>query len=112
VQHWVSSEDWFNWEFLCERPGKFNVSITANTAFQGLWDFGHQLIVEFGDQKNDLVIADSGIPSEPFQKRTYQAGRIHIEKAGLYQIAVKAKNLDRTNGQGFTMSMVKLEPLQ
>jgi hypothetical protein len=110
VQRWISTEDWFTWEFLCQHPGEFNISITASTRFQGLWDFGHQIVVEFGDQKNEVTIVDTGIPTGRFQKRTYPAGRIRIEKEGLYQIAVRAKNLVNTNGEGFTMSMVKLEP--
>lgn len=110
VKRWVYIEDWFHWEFLCQRPGEFNVSITASTGYQGLWDFGHQLVVEFSDQKIDVAISNTGIPTDHFQKRTYQAGRILVEKAGLHRISVRAKNLVSTNGQGFTLSMVKLEP--
>jgi alpha-L-fucosidase len=110
VQRWISTEDWFYWDFLCEHPGEFKVLVTASTGFNALWDFGHQLVVELGDQKNVVTIADTGIPLERFQKRTYQAGRIVIDKAGLYRIVVRANNLVSTNSQGFTMSMLKLEP--
>jgi alpha-L-fucosidase len=111
VRRWLSTEDWFSWEFLCESPGEFNVLVTASSDFNGLWDHGHQIVVEFGDQRNIVEIVDTGVPTESFQKRTYQAGRIRIEKTGLYGITVRAKNLVNTNGQGFTMSMLKLEPL-
>jgi alpha-L-fucosidase len=110
VKSWTSTRDWFSWKVLCEHPGEFAVKITATTDFNASWDFGHQLVVEFSDQKNEVTVADTGIQTDRFQKRTYQAGRISIEKAGLYQIAVKAKMLINNNGQGFTLSMVKLEP--
>jgi len=110
VKRWSSTEDWFSWEFLCEHPGKFDVQVTATTDFNASWDFGHQLEVEFTDQKNDFTIEDTGVPSDRFQKRIHPAGKILIEKAGLYQIAIKAKALVNANGQGFTLSMVNLKP--
>lgn len=110
VQRWVSTADWFSWEFLCEHPGEYDVSITASTGARALWDFGHQIVVEFGDQTHEISIEDNGIPTKRFQRRTYQAGKIRILKAGLHRIAVKAKQLVGTNGQGFTLSMLKLEP--
>ncbi len=110
VQRWMSTADWFSWEFLCEHSGEFNVSVMGSTNPWVLGDFGHQIVVEFGDQKNEVEILDSDNPAERYPKRTYPVGRIRIEKAGLYRIAVRANKLVSTNGQGFTMSMVKLEP--
>jgi alpha-L-fucosidase len=110
VQRWFSTDDWFSWEFLCEHPGEFDVTVTATTNFNGVWDFGHELIVQYEGQENKFAAADDGTPTTGYQKRTYQAGKIHIDQAGAHRIIIKASNLSRTHGQGFTMSMVKLQP--
>lgn len=108
VTKWFSAKDWFSWEFICEHPGEYNVEIIAATGFKSLWDFGHQIVVEFGDQRNSVKIVDTGIPTGIFQERTFEAGKININNGGLCQLSIKASELIHTNGQGFTMSMVKL----
>jgi len=110
VTRWFSVDDWFSWEFMCEHPREYDIEIIATTEFKSLWDFGHQVVVEFDDQKNSVEILDTGIPTTRFQKRTFRAGKISIKNAGLCQLSVKASELIHTNGQGFTMSMVKLIP--
>ena len=112
VKRWFSTEDWFSWEFVCEHPGEFDVEVTATTDFNASWDFGHRILIEYVGRENHLEIVDTGIPTAGFQKRTYAAGKIRIDTAGLHSISVKANSLAKTNEQGFTLSMVKLEPLK
>ncbi len=110
VQRWFSADDWFGWEFLCEHPGEFDVTVTATSNFNGVWDFGHELSVQYNGQENQFTVMDDGTPTAGYQKRSYQAGKIRIGQPGTHHIAVKASSLSKTNGQGFTMSMVKLQP--
>lgn len=110
VQRWFSTDDWFSWEFLCENPGEFDVTVTATSNFNGVWDFGHELFIEYNGHKNRFVVTDDGTPTAGYQKRTYNAGKIRIDHAGMHRVDVKASNLSKKNGQGFTMSMVKLQP--
>lgn len=112
VQNWFSEKDWFSWEFLCEHPGEYEVLLTAGTDFLGLWDFDHRIAVEYETAVNEVLIDDTGIPTYGYQKRTWNAGRIRIETEGLHTIAVKALSLNRAQGQGFPMTMVRLSPVQ
>jgi alpha-L-fucosidase len=110
VRNWFSTEDWFSWEFLCMHPGEYEATVTISTGFHGIWDFGHQAILQFNGQENLCSIEDTGIPTGGYQKRIFNAGRFRIDTAGLHRISIKASNLSRTNGQGFQMSTVNLQP--
>ena len=112
IRNWFSTEDWFSWEFLCEHPGEYEINVTISTGFHGIWDFGHQAVIQYNSQENILSIEDTGIPTAGYQKRTFEAGRIQINSAGLHHISIKALNLSRTNGQGFQMSSVNLQPVR
>ena len=111
IQKWFSTDDWFSWEFQCEHPGKFEVMLMVKTDYNSLWDFGHKVTVEVGKQKNNVEILDSGIQTDRFQTRTFDAGTVQIDSEGLHSISVKASELTKAHGQGLTMSMVKLVPV-
>lgn len=110
VHQWLSTDDWFSWEFLCEHPGEFEVTVTATTGYHGNWDFGHELVVECDGQESHVVIEDTATPTGHYQKRTYEAGKIGINSAGLHSISIKALSLACKNRQGFQMSLVNLKP--
>ncbi len=110
VKRWFSTDDWFSWDFLCESPGKFDVMVTTSTDFNGLWDFGHQLVVQYNGQECSFQVEDSGIATAGFQKRTYHAGEIRIDKTGMHSISIRALRLTNENGHGFPMTIVKLVP--
>jgi alpha-L-fucosidase len=110
VERWLSTEDWFSWEFLCAHPGEFDATVTVSTGFHGLWDFGHELALTCDGQENHLRIEDTGIPTGGYQKRTYRAGRFRIGSEGLCRVSIRSSSLSCTNGQGFQMSSVKLHP--
>lgn len=110
VRQWLSTDDWFSWEFLCEHPGAFDVSVTAATGYHGNWDFGHELMLECEGQALRFTIEDEGLPTGHYQKRTYPAGRIQIDSPGLHRVSIKAMSLTCRNRQGFQMSMINLRP--
>jgi hypothetical protein len=107
---WLSTDDWFSWEFLCEHPGEFDASVTIATGPRGLWDFGHEVVVACAGQEKRLQIEDTGIPTERFQKRAFAAGRFRIASEGLQSVSIKASSLSRANGQGFQLSSLGLHP--
>jgi alpha-L-fucosidase len=111
ARSWVSTDDWLGWEFLCEHPGEFDVSVTIATGPRGLWDFGHEVVLACGGQANSLRIEDTGIPTERFQKRAFAAGRLRIGSEGLQSVSIRASSLSRANGQGFQLSSMKLHPV-
>ena len=110
AKDWFSVEDWLSWEFLCAHPGEFDVLVTISSNFYGLWDFGHKIVVKCGDYENHLLIEDSGIPTNGYQQRTFDAGQIRIDSDGKHAISIKALSLACVKGQGFQLSSVKLQP--
>ncbi|MGE5613827.1 MAG: alpha-L-fucosidase [Bacillota bacterium] len=111
VKNWMSTADWFRWEFLCEHPGEFDVFVTISTGFHGIWDFGHRVAVRFGGQENRIVITDDGKPTAGYQKRVFHAGRIRIDSAGRHDIELRALSISCANRQGIQLSSVKLQPV-
>jgi hypothetical protein len=110
AQKWFSTEEWFDWEFLCAHPGEFHAAVTISTGFHGIWDLGHEVIVSCDDQESRLQIEDTGIPTAGFQKRTFQAGSFRIEREGRHRLSIKASRLTRANGKGLQMSSIHLRP--
>lgn len=108
VRNWFSIEDWLSWEFLCEHPGTYDATVTLCTGFHGNWDFGHQVVIQHNGQERPCNIQDMNLPTEGYQKRTFDAGRFQINAAGLQSISMKALYLSRTNGQGLQLSSVNL----
>lgn len=110
VQKWMSDKDWFSWEFICENPGVFNLSITVSSGFHGIWDFGHEVVFACNGQEKHLTIEDTGMPTDHFQKRTFSAGTIRIDNKGLNYLSLRAAGLVKQEGQGLTMATVNLSP--
>ena len=110
VKNWFSTSDSLSWEFLCAHPGEFDVMVTTSSNFYGLWDFGHEIVVECGENMNHLSIEDSGVPTAGYQQRTFSAGTISIKTEGRHHISIRAKNLSYANGQGFQLSSMILRP--
>lgn len=110
IRNWLSTEDWFSWEFLCEHPGEFEVTVTISTGYHGIWDFGHEVVVECNGHENYLRIDDTGIPTGHYQKRTFEAGKVCIYTQGKCSISIRASSLSLSNMQGFQLSSVKLTP--
>ena len=110
VHGWVSTDDWFSWEFLCEHPGTFDVTVTMSTDYQGNWDFGHEVVIACDHQEIRGRIENDGTPTGHYQKRMFQAGAVHLDAAGHYSISIRATAINIKNLQGILMSMVKLKP--
>ncbi len=112
VRKWLSVEDWFSWEFLCEHPGEFDVFVTLSTGFHGIWDFGHQIAIQYEGQKNQIEISDDGKPTAGYQKRTFHAGKIRIDSEGQHDISIHALRISPAKRQGIQLSSVKLQPVK
>ncbi len=110
VQNWTSTEDWLQWEFLCEHPGCFEAEVTISSGYHGVWDFGHEIVMECNGCENRFTIEDTGRPTDHYQKRIFKAGKISIGSAGKQSLTIRAIKLASENMQGFTLSLVKLTP--
>jgi alpha-L-fucosidase len=110
VKNWSSTSDWLSWEFLCAHPGEYDVMVSLSSNFWGLWDFGHKIDIECGENVNHLLIEDTGVPTTGYQQRTYSAGTVSVDSEGQHRISIKATSLSCTNGQGFQLSSVRLQP--
>ena len=111
VHSWVSTDDWFSWEFLCEHPGVFDITVTMSTDYHGNWDFGHEVVIECNHQETRGRIENDATPTGHYQKRMFHVGTIQLDTAGQYTINIRAAAISATNLQGILMSMVKLTPV-
>jgi alpha-L-fucosidase len=111
VQGWLSSAEWFDWEFVCEHPGDYRVSVTMSTGYHGNWDFGHEIAVHCCGQEIRAKIEDTGIPTGHYQKRTFDAGTLRLDAQGRHRLAIRALHIVSANRQGILLSMVKLTPV-
>ncbi len=112
VQHWLSKTDWFSWEFLCEHPGEFDVTITLSTDYHGNWDFGHEVIMQCNEQQLTASILNDGTPTGHYQKRTFNIGKLRLDSQGAYSISIKASEIISSNQQGILLSMIQLTPVK
>ncbi len=111
VQRWLSTDDWFSWAFICAHPGVFAVEVSIRTGFHGIWDFGHTAQVAVDGQKSTVLMADTGIPTSGYQKRTFQAGTVTILFAGLHELRISALEISSTSRQGIQLSSIRLVPV-
>lgn len=111
VKNWLSTSDWFSWEFLCEHPGEFDVFVTLSTGFHGIWDFGHRIAIQYEGQENLAEITDDGKPTGGYQKRIFHAGKIRINSQERHNISIRALSISCGRRQGVQLSSLKLQPV-
>lgn len=79
---WTDKDDFAEWEFKVDKPGKYNVTVHQGCGAGG----GSEIAVMFGEKQLNFVVQDTG----GFQKWVpVSAGELQIEKPGTYRLAVK-----------------------
>lgn len=83
--YWTDPQDFAEWEFTVEKPGKFNVAVHQGCGGGG----GSDVSVMLDGQKLDFKVKETG----GFQNwSTVNAGELKIEKPGTYRLTVKPQN--------------------
>lgn len=82
--YWSDPEDFAEWEFKVEKPGKFAVAVD-----QGCVGGGSEVAVVLDGQELKFKVQDTG----GFQKwTTLNVGEVKIEKPGTYRLTVKPQS--------------------
>ena len=83
--YWTDPEDFAEWEFTVEKPGKFAVAVHQGCGGGG----GSEVAVSLDGQELKFKVQDTG----GFQQWTQiKAGEVQIEKPGTYHLVVKPQN--------------------
>jgi hypothetical protein len=114
---WVAAQDWVNWDFKVFEPGTFEVvAVTAPPARGATWDGGHKLTVEVAGSKLETTMTQDGDQVDPSNPHTKffvsKLGRVTIEKAGPYQLALKPSSIEAQRKGGLTLATLKLVPVR
>jgi alpha-L-fucosidase len=117
VERWLNREEWMNWEFKVTRPGVFDVIVlTSEQKYGRDWEGDHRVEVEVAGQKLSSVIDNDGkeeSPANPYWKYVIsRMGRITVERAGPYSLALKPELIRGEKKLGLTLVSIKLIPVQ
>ncbi len=79
---WTELEDFAEWEFTVDKPGKYKVTVHQGCGAGG----GSEVAVLLGEQQLKFTVQDTG----GFQKwAPVSVGEVEIKKGGTYRLAVK-----------------------
>lgn len=83
--YWTELEDFAEWEFTVDKPGKYKVTVHQGCGAGG----GSEIAVLLGDQQLKFTVQDTG----GFQKwAPVSVGEIEIKKGGTHRLAVKPQS--------------------
>ena len=116
AERWTNKDEWMDWTFKLSDPGTFDVVVVTSQQKYGRdWEGGHVLTLEIAGQKLKSTINDDGReenPTNPYWPYVIsKAGRISIDKAGKYELALKPDSLTADKKLGLTLVSVKLVPV-
>lgn len=82
---WTEKEDFAEWEFTVDKPGKYAVTVHQGCGAGG----GSKVAVQLGDQKLNFTVKDTG----GFQKwKPVNVGEVNITAPGTYRLEVKPES--------------------
>lgn len=82
---WTDLEDFAEWEFKVDKPGKYKVTVHQGCGAGG----GSEVAVLLGDQELKFKVQDTG----GFQKwAPVNVGEVEIKEGGTYRLAVKPQS--------------------
>jgi hypothetical protein len=78
IDSWSTPDDWVQWEFTVDKPGDFEIAVTAS-APRGAAAFTVTIGVQTMSRKADLTD----------YHRSFKVGTAHIPKAGPYRLEIR-----------------------
>src|SRR6185436_14462401 len=117
VERWLNKDEWMDWDFKVSQPGTFEVVIlTSEQKYGRDWEGNHRVSVEVAGQNLQGVIAEQGKEENPFNPYwkfvKSNVGRVTIDKAGKYHLALKPDLIQAEKKLGLTLVSVKLLPVR
>ena len=115
AERWTNKDEWLNWDFRVVRPGEYDVVVVTSEQKYGRdWEGGHELLVESAGQtlrgkvERDGKEVDPANPYWPYV--VSKLGRLRVDKAGKYSLALKPQSLRSDKKLGLTLVNVRLVP--
>jgi len=119
VTGWVDARDWLSWDFRIFRPGTYD--LIALTTLRRMpraagpeWQGGHRMLVEVAGKQLRSTMSEDGRfvdPSNPLMTYvTSKLGQVTIDKAGAFQLALKAESMEGQGKLGLALAAVRLVP--
>jgi alpha-L-fucosidase len=115
AEHWTNRNEWLSWDFRAVRPGPYDVLVVTSEQKYGRdWEGGHELLVEAAGQsvrgkvERDGKEVNAANPYWPYV--ISKVGRVRVEKAGQYDLALKPQTLRSDKKLGLTLVSVRLVP--
>lgn len=119
IENLVDCNTWLSYKVKIINEGVYNVKVLSMASRNGDWLGGHELSIAIGDNSINCIIDDSErIQNENalyYKTVISNAGKIRIEKKGVYSIIIKPRKLfaKRINNKDltFTYCGLNLEPV-
>ena len=115
AERWTNKDEWLSWDFRVVRPGEYDVVIVTSEQKYGRdWEGGHELLVEAAGQRLQGKVERDGKevdPANPYWPYVIsKLGRLRVDKAGKYGLALKPQTLRSDKKLGLTLVSVRLVP--
>ncbi len=117
IQNWFNKANWLSWSFKVVRPADFEVRVITGTLRPArVWRGGHRVSVAVaGKTIRRSIRADEKIESpraQYFPEAATKFGRVRIEVPGIYELKLKAEEINRNAPAGLTVASVRLTPVR
>jgi len=97
IVNWFDTKNYLTWDFIARKTGKYKVSLITSAVYHSeKWLGGHDVTVEFDNQKMTTVLKNDGDvleAGEYYKQVKSDIGYINIDKVGKCSINLKANNI-------------------
>lgn len=116
AEGWLDKGDWLEWDFKVSKPGEFDVvALTSEQKYGRGWEGGHAISIDVGGQSVKGTIDDQGKeidPANPYWPYVLsKLGRVKLDKAGRFNLSLKADSIKAEKKLGLTLVSVRLVPV-
>ena len=118
VEYWTDKSRWVNWDFHIREPGRFTVRVILGTcrATGRKLTGGHVVSALVGGQRIegslgvDNRVAKPGASHFYFQEAYTDIGTVAIDRAGVYELNLRAEKVNPAAPAGIVLSALELLP--
>jgi len=110
---WKDTQPWIEWDLHVPAPGAYEVSVTtASLRHRRPWRAGHRVRIETEGNIVETILTRAEDKNQPEDRYHAQArshcGWVHFDQAGPVKLALKAVNIDDSNGIGLALVSAEL----
>ena len=114
IQGWYNKRNWVSWRFKVTDPREFAVKVVTGTLRHVPdWEGGHRIRVTVaGNVIDGEIREDEKIDTAQaryFPQMSTNLGRVRIGSPGVYELKLRAEELNQDAASGLTLTSVRLE---